>query len=67
MLGFTFEKKMYSFVRISSFTYIYSKDSDEMPHYAVFHQGLHCFYKYLFKDIPYTKGFNMYIYEFHSF
>ena len=33
-----------------------SEDPDEMPHYATFHLGLHCLYKYPFKGFLYTKG-----------
>ena len=33
-----------------------SADPDEMQHYAVFHLGLHCLPKYLFRDFQYTKG-----------
>ena len=38
-----------------------------MPHYAAFHQGLYCFYKYPFRGSLCTKGLNVYLYEFHSF
>ena len=34
----------------------YSVDHDEMPHYTAFHLGPHCFTKYLFWGIWYSKG-----------
>ena len=33
-----------------------SADPDEMPPYAAFHLGLHCFAKYLFTWYPEWKG-----------
>ena len=33
-----------------------SSDPDEMLHSAIFHLGLHCLLKYLFKGIQYKKG-----------
>ena len=33
-----------------------SANPDEMPHYAAFHQGLHCLPKYLFTGIHNEKG-----------
>ena len=29
---------------------------DEMLHYAAFHLGLHCLYKFSFRGFPNTKG-----------
>ena len=31
-------------------------DSDEMQHYAAFHQDLHCLLKYQLRDFPNAKG-----------
>ena len=35
-------------------------DPDEMLHSAAFHLGLHCLPKDLFRDFPYTKGYQVY-------
>ena len=46
MLGYNFQKRSYSFVKIF-FTFTNTVDPDEMQHYAAFHLGLHCLQKYL--------------------
>ena len=37
-----------------------SADPDEMPHYAAFHLGLHCWPKYPFRGFCSTKGLHLY-------
>ena len=41
-------------------TFTNSIDPEEMQHYAVFHQGLHCLHiKYTFICFPNTKGYRI--------
>ena len=40
--GYGFRKKYCIFLFEDLFTFTNSVDLDEMQHYAVFHQGLHC-------------------------
>ena len=41
-----------------------SAGPDEMPHVAVFHQGLRCLPKYSFRGFQYTKG--LYLMTMHN-
>ena len=41
----------------SSYFSLSIADPDEMPHYAIFHLGLHCLPKYPFRSNQYTKGY----------
>ena len=55
--GCNFKKKDVVFFCPKIFlTFTNSVDTDEMQHYAAFHQGLHCLQKYSFKGFPNTKG-----------
>ena len=40
-------------------TFTNSVESDEMPHHAAFHLGLHCLCKVPFKGFPIYKGLEM--------
>ena len=44
------------------FTFTNSVDPDEMPHFAAFHLGFHCFSKYLFRSFQLYKGLFRVIY-----
>ena len=44
------------FLSENLFTLTNDIDTDEMPHYAAFHLGLHVLLKYPFRGVPYTKG-----------
>ena len=53
MSSYNFQAILYFLSEI--FFFLNSVDSDEMPHYAAFHLGLHCLLKYPFRGFPYTK------------
>ena len=45
-----FSKQLKNFL-----TFTKSVDTDQMQHYAAFHLGLHCLFKYLFRSFPIQK------------